>query len=75
METEKENNLFFLVFEIIREQDKFATTVYQKSSFNGVYSNFQSYFSLKMFSYFLKLNMIPYKINFSERNISQEWLP
>ena len=40
METEKENKLSFLDAEVICEQGKFTTTVYQKPTFSGVYSNF-----------------------------------
>ena len=39
METEKENKLSFLDVEIIREQGKFTTKIYGKSTFSGVYSN------------------------------------
>ena len=44
METEKENKLFFLDVEVIREQGKFTTTVYRKPTFSGVYSNFESFY-------------------------------
>ena len=40
---EKEKKLSFLDVEIICEQGKFATTVYRKSTFSGVYSNFESF--------------------------------
>ena len=40
-ETEKENKLSFLDVAVIREQGKFTTTVYQKPTFSGVYSNFK----------------------------------
>ena len=61
METEKENKLSFLDVEVIREQGKFATTVYRKPTFSGVYSNFESFLpSVKMFSRLLKLDTIPY---------------
>ena len=43
METEKENKLPFLDVEVIRKQGKFTTTVYQKPTFSGVYSNFGSF--------------------------------
>ena len=43
METEKENKLSFLDVEVIREQDKFTTTVYRKPTFSGVFSNFESF--------------------------------
>ena len=35
MEKERENKLSFLDVEIIREQDKFTTTDYQKPTFSG----------------------------------------
>ena len=43
METEKENKLSFLDVKIIREQDKLTTTIYQKPTFSGVYSNFERF--------------------------------
>ena len=43
METEKENKLSYLDVEIIREQGKFTTTVYRKSTFSGVDSNSESF--------------------------------
>ena len=39
METEKENKLSFLIFEIICEQGKFTSTIYWKPSFSGIYSD------------------------------------
>ena len=41
MKTEKGNKLSFLDIEIICEQGKFTTTIYRKSTFSGVYSNFR----------------------------------
>ena len=43
MRTKKENKLFFLDVEVIREQGKFTTTIYRKPTFSGVYSNFESF--------------------------------
>ena len=43
METEKKNKLSFLDVEIIREQDKFTTTIYRKPTFSGVYSSFERF--------------------------------
>ena len=43
IETEKENKLSFLDVEIIREQGKFTTTIYQNPTFSGAYSNFESF--------------------------------
>ena len=45
METEKENKLSFLDVEVIREKGKFTTTIYRKSPFSCVYSNFESFFT------------------------------
>ena len=42
IETEKENKLSFLHVEIIREQGKFTTINYRKSTFSGAYSKFES---------------------------------
>ena len=44
METERENKLFFLDVEVICEKGKFTTTIYQKPSFSGVYSNFKVFY-------------------------------
>ena len=43
METEKQNKLSFLDVEVIGEQGKFTTTIYQKPTFSGVHSNFESF--------------------------------
>ena len=43
METGKENKLSFLDVEVIYEQDKFTTSIYQKLTFSGVYSNLGSF--------------------------------
>ena len=43
MKTEKENKLYFLDVEVIREEGKFKTTIYRKPTFSGVYSNFESF--------------------------------
>ena len=43
METEKENKLSFVDNEIIWEQGKLTTAVYQKPTFSDVYSNFESF--------------------------------
>ena len=44
-ETENKNKLSFLDVRITCKQGKFTTTVYQKLTFKGVYSNFQSFLS------------------------------
>ena len=41
-EKEKEDSLSFLDIKILRENDKFYTTVYRKDTFTGLYSNFRS---------------------------------
>ena len=41
METEKENKSSFLDVEIIRKQGELTATFYRKSTFRGVYSNFE----------------------------------
>ena len=43
MEPERQNKFSFLHIEVIREQGKFSTTIYRKPTFNGVYSNFESF--------------------------------
>ena len=43
METEKENKLSFLDVKVIREKGKLTTTIYQKPTISGVYSNFESF--------------------------------
>ena len=37
------NNLFFLGVEIIWKQGTFTITIYQKLTFSGIYSNFESF--------------------------------
>ena len=42
METEKLNKFSFLDVEVTREHGKFTTTIYRKTTFSVVYSNFES---------------------------------
>ena len=37
------NTMSFLDFKITRENDKFTTTVYRKSTFSGVFTNFERF--------------------------------
>ena len=71
MEAEKQNKLSFLDDEVICKQGKFTTTIYRKSTFTGVYSNFgflPSVYKFGMvytlvyrcFKNLLKLDTIPY---------------
>ena len=43
MQTERQNKFSFLDIEVIREQGKFSTTSYRKSTFSCVYCNFESF--------------------------------
>ena len=43
MQTERQNKFSFLDIEVIREQGKFSTTIYRKSTFSGVSCNFESF--------------------------------
>ena len=43
IEKEKEDCLPFLDINIFRENQKFATNVYRKRNFSGVYTNFKSF--------------------------------
>ena len=43
IETEKSNKISFLDVNVIREQGKFTTIVYRKSTFSGVYRHFDSF--------------------------------
>ena len=36
MEAERQNKIYFLDVEVIREQGKFTTTIYRKPYFSGV---------------------------------------
>ena len=45
MEKEKENKLSFRNIEIIRKEGKFTTTVYERLTFRGVYSNNEIFLS------------------------------
>ena len=42
-ETKKDNSFSFLFGKICREKDKFATSVFRKDTFSGVYTNFSSF--------------------------------
>ena len=46
-ETKKDNSFSFLFGKICREKDKFATSVFRKDTFSGVYTNFSSFVALK----------------------------
>ena len=43
IEKEEDGRLAFLDVNIFRENDKFATNVYRKKTFSGVYNNFKSF--------------------------------
>ena len=43
VEEEKDNKLSFLDILISRDQNKFITSIYRKSTFSGVYTNFKSF--------------------------------
>ena len=43
MKVERQNKFYFLDVEVIREQFKFKTTIYDKSTFSAVCSNFESF--------------------------------
>ena len=43
MENEKGNRMSFLDVNIIREKDKFTTSVYRKPTFSGIYTHFDSF--------------------------------
>ena len=45
IEKEEDGCLPFLDVNIFRENDKFATNVYRKKTFSGVYTNFKSFIS------------------------------
>ena len=44
-EQEINDKLSFLDVELSRQQGKFVTTVYRKSTFSGVYTHFDSFFA------------------------------
>ena len=46
-EEEKNRKLSFLDVEVSREGNKFATTVYRKTTFSGVYTYFDSFLPTK----------------------------
>ena len=46
-EEEKNGKLSFLDVEVSREGNKFATTVYHKTTFSGVYTYFDSFLPTK----------------------------
>ena len=43
IENEKDNRMSFLDVNIIREKDKFTTSVYRKPNFSGIYTHFDSF--------------------------------
>ena len=43
IETKQNNKMSFLGDIIVREQDKFITSVYRKPTFSGVYTHFNSF--------------------------------
>lgn len=43
LETEKENELSYLIVEVICKQDKFAATINRHLFFSGLYCNFESF--------------------------------
>ena len=43
MESEKDNRMSFLGVNIIREKDKFTTSVYREPTFSGIYTHFDSF--------------------------------
>ena len=43
IENEKDNRISFLDVNIIREKDKFTTSVYRKPTFSGIYTHFDSF--------------------------------
>ena len=45
--TEKDHSFSFLDVKICREKDKFATSVFRKDTFSGVYTNFSSSVALQ----------------------------
>ena len=43
IENEKDNRMSFLDVNIIREKDKFTTSIYRKPTFSGIYTHFDSF--------------------------------
>ena len=43
IENEKDNRMTFLDVDIIREKDKFTTSVYRKPTFSGIYTHFDNF--------------------------------
>ena len=46
IEREKQNRMFFVDLAIIREDKTFTTSVYRKPIFSGVYTHFDSFFTI-----------------------------
>ena len=46
-ETEENNQISFLDINIVKEQDRFATSIYRKKTFTGLGSNFLSYMPMR----------------------------
>ena len=45
IESEKQNRMYFLDVQIIREDKTLTTSVYSKPTFSGVYTHFDSFLS------------------------------
>ena len=43
IENEKQNRMFFLNAQVIREDETLSTSVYCKPTFSGVYTHFDSF--------------------------------
>ena len=57
MENEKDNRMSFLDVNIIREKDKFTTSVYLKPIFSGIYNHFDGFLPSSN-----KIGLLPYII-------------
>ena len=48
IENEKDNRMFFLDVNTIREKDKFTTSVYRKPAFSGTYTHFWQFLTIQL---------------------------
>ena len=83
IENEKQNRMSFLDVEIICEDKTFTTSVYRKSTYNGVYIHFESF--IRSIYKFDTVPILAYrcfqiwsswtKLHTELKEISEKWLP
>ena len=76
-EVEDQNSFSFLDIKIIRNTEKkaFETSVYRKSTFSGVFTNFKSFIPMTcyfaVFQYALPMKSFTRKLSSSKKSLSE----